>query len=182
MAILKIKRRKNATKTIDTGIETYAKAKIAVNREIAISAAMKIITSNEIMETLTVVKVEATVVTQETDPATTTAMGEEIKTDIEPAMHTDKMDADETIKTKATATLNADTIPATISDAEKTRHTRSTLTTKAMMDKTLTFRTTAMTMPPIMKFTLPTKSFTRQTRPMPRKKMMNLPKIQMTQA
>jgi hypothetical protein len=29
---------------------------------------------------------------------------------------------------------------------------------------------------------LPTKSFTRQTRPMPRKKMMNLPKIQMTQA
>jgi hypothetical protein len=36
------------------------------------------------------------------------------------------------------------------------RHTRSTLTTKAMMDKTLTFQTKAM------------------TRPMMRKKMMNL--------
>ena len=106
-------------------------------------------------------------------------MGEEIKTKTETAMHTDKMDADKTIKTKATATPNADTIPATKSDAEKTRHTRSTQTMKAMMDKTLTFRTKAMTMPLTMNFTLPTKSFTTQTRPMTRKKMMNLSKLQM---
>jgi hypothetical protein len=39
---------------------------------------MKVITLNEIMETLTIVKVEQfTVVTPEADPATTTAMGEE---------------------------------------------------------------------------------------------------------
>jgi hypothetical protein len=51
------------------------------------------------------------------------------------------MDADKTVKTKATATPNADIIPATKSDAEKTRHTRSTQTMKAMMDKKLTFWT-----------------------------------------
>jgi alpha-glucosidase (family GH31 glycosyl hydrolase) len=176
---LRTKRRKNATETIDTGIETQAKDRIAVNREITLSAATKIITSNKIMETPTVVKVEATVVTQEADPATTTAMGEEIKTRTEAAMHTDKMDVDKTIKIKATATPNADTILATKSDAEKTRHTRSTQTMKAMMDKKLTFRTKAMTMPPAMNFTSPTKSFTTRTRPMTRKKMTNLLKLQM---
>jgi hypothetical protein len=51
-----------------------------------------------------------------------------------------------------------------------------------MTDKTLKFRTKAMTTPPTMNFTLPTKSFTTQKRPMTRKKMTNLPKIQMTQA
>jgi hypothetical protein len=35
------------------------------------------------METPTIIKVEATVVTQEADPATTTTMGEEIKTETE---------------------------------------------------------------------------------------------------
>jgi hypothetical protein len=179
MATLRIKRRKNATKTIDTGIETQAKDRIAVNREIAVSAATKIITSNEIMETPTVVKVEATVVTQEADPVMTTAMGKEIKTRTETAMHTDKMDADKTIKTKATATPNTDTIPATKSDAEKTRHTRSTQTMKAMIDKKLTLRTKAMLMPLTMNFTSPTKSFTTQTRPMMRKKMTKLWKLQM---
>jgi hypothetical protein len=176
---LRIKRRKNATKTINTGIETEAKDRIAVNREIAVSAAMKIITSNKIMETPTVIKVEATVVTQEADPATTTAMGKEIKTRTETAMHTDKMDVDKTIKTKATATPNADTIPATKRDAEKTRHVRSTQTMKAMMDKKLTFRTKAMTMPPTMNFTSPMKNFMTRTRPMTRKKMTNLSKLQM---
>jgi hypothetical protein len=123
--------------------------------------------------------VEATVVTQEADPATTTAMGKEIKTRTETAMHTDKMDVDKTIKTKATATPNADTIPATKRDAEKTRHVRSTQTMKAMMDKKLTFRTKAMTMPPTMNFTSPMKNFMTRTRPMTRKKMTNLSKLQM---
>jgi hypothetical protein len=77
------------------------------------------------------------------------------------------------------ATPNADKTPATKSDAEKMRHIRSMQT---MMDKTLTFRTEAMSMPPTMNFTLPTKSFKTQTRPMMRKKMMNLSKIQMMKA
>jgi hypothetical protein len=50
------------------------------------------------METPTFVKVEATVVTQEADPAMTTAMGKEIKTKTETSMYTDKMDSDKTIK------------------------------------------------------------------------------------
>jgi hypothetical protein len=140
---------------------------------------MKVITLNEKMETLTIIKVKATVITQEADPAMTTAMSEEIKTETETAMHTDKMHADKTIKTKATATPNADAIPATKSNAEKKKHTRLTQTMKAMMDKTLTFRTKAMTMPPTMNFALPTISFMTQTRPMMRKKMMNLSKLQM---
>jgi hypothetical protein len=177
---LKIKRRRNATKTIDTAIETQAKDRTAVNREITVSTAMKIITSNEIMETLTVVKVEVTVVTQEADPVTITAKGKETKTETETT--TDKIDIDKTIKIKTTATPNADTTPATKSDAEKMRHTRLTPTTKAMMDKTLTFQTKAMTMPPTMNFTLLMKSFMTQTRPMMRKKMMNLSKIQMAKA
>jgi hypothetical protein len=160
--------------------ETRAKDRTTVNREIALSAATKVITSNEIMETLTVVRVEATVVTQEADPVTITAKGKETKTEIETT--TDKIDTNKTIKTKTMATPNADITPATKSDAEKTRHTRSTLTMKATIDKTLTFRTKAMTMPPTMNFTLPTKSFTTQTRPMTRKKMTNLSKIQMTKA
>jgi hypothetical protein len=107
-------------------------------------------------------------------------MGEKIKTKSEIAMHTDKMDADKIIKTKATATPNADTIPAaTKSDAEKMRHTRSEQTMKAITDKTLTFQTKAMRMPLTMNFTLPMKSFMTQTRPMTRKKMMNLSKLQM---
>jgi hypothetical protein len=132
------------------------------------------------METPTVVKVEATVVTQEADPVTITAKGEETKTETE--ITADKIDTDKTIETKTMATPNADTTPATKSDAEKMRHTRSTPTMKAMMDKTLAFRTKAMTMPPTMNFTLPTKSFMTQTRPMTRKKMTNLLKIQMMKA
>jgi hypothetical protein len=46
-----------------------------------------------------------------------------------------------------------------MSDAEKMRHTRSTLTTKAMTDKTLTFQTKAIITPLRMNFTLPMKSF-----------------------
>jgi hypothetical protein len=137
------------------------------------------------METPTVVKVEATIVTQEADPVTITAKGKETKTEIETTtdkIETDKIDTDKTIETTTTATPNADITPATKSDAEKTRHTRSTQTMKAMMDKTLTFRTKAMTMPPTMNFTLPMKSFTTQTRPMTRKKMTNLSKIQMMKA
>jgi hypothetical protein len=57
---LRIKRRRNATETINTGMETQAKDRIAVNREIAVSAAIKVITLNEIMETLIFVKVEVT--------------------------------------------------------------------------------------------------------------------------
>jgi hypothetical protein len=104
----------------------------------------------------------------------------ETKTETETT--TDKIDTDKTFETKITATPNADTTPATKSDAEKTRHTRLTQTITAMMDKTLTFRTKAMTMPPTMNFTLPTKSFTTQPRPMMGKKMMNLSKIQMMKA
>jgi hypothetical protein len=63
MATLRIKRRKNATETIDTGIKTQDKDRITVNREIAVSAAMKVITLNEIMETLSVIKMEVTVIT-----------------------------------------------------------------------------------------------------------------------
>jgi hypothetical protein len=175
---LRIKRRRNATETIDTETETRAKDRTAVNREIVLSAATKVIMSNEIMETPTVVKVETTVVTQEADPVTITAKGEETKTKTE--ITADKIDTDKTIETKTTATPNADTTPATKSDAEKTRHTRSTPTMIAMMDKTLTFQTEATTMPPTMNFTLPTKSFMTQT--MTRKKMTNLSKIQMMKA
>jgi hypothetical protein len=86
---------------------------------------------------VTVVKVEATVITQEADPVTITTKGKETKTETETT--TDKIDTDKTIKTKIMATPNADIAPATKSDAEKMRHTRSTQTMKAMMGKTLTF-------------------------------------------
>jgi hypothetical protein len=165
---LRIKRTRNATKTIDTETETQAKDRTTVNREIVLSAAMKVITSNEIMETPTVVKLEATIATQEADPVTITTKGEETKTETETT--TDKIDTDKTIKTKTMATPNTDITPATKSDAEKTRHTRSTPTMKTMIGKTLTFRTEAMIMPPTMNFTLRTKSFTTQTRPMMTKK------------
>jgi hypothetical protein len=69
---------------------------------------------------------------------------EETKTETET---TTKIDIDKTIKTKTTATPNADTTTAIKSAAEKMRHTRLTPTTKAMMDKTLIFRTKAMTTP-----------------------------------
>jgi hypothetical protein len=49
MATLRIKRRRNTIKTINTGIETQAKDIIAVNREITVSPAMNIITLNKIM-------------------------------------------------------------------------------------------------------------------------------------
>jgi hypothetical protein len=137
MVTLKIKRRRNTTKKIDKGIETQAKDRIAVNIEITVSTAMKIITSNKIMETPTVIKVEVTVVTQEADPVTITTKGKETKTETETT--TDKIDIDKTIETKTTATPNTDTTPATKSNAEKMRHTRLTSTMKAMMDKTLTF-------------------------------------------
>ncbi len=77
---LRTKRRKDTTETIDRGIETQVKDRITVNREIAVSTAKKVITSNETMETPTVVNAEVTVVTiitQEADPVTITAKGEE---------------------------------------------------------------------------------------------------------
>jgi hypothetical protein len=120
MATLRIKRRRNATETIDTETETQAKDRTTVNREIILSAAAKVITSNEIMETPTVVKVEVTVVTQEADPVTITAKGEETKT--ETGTTTDKIDTDKTIKTKTMATPNADITPATKGDAENETH------------------------------------------------------------
>jgi hypothetical protein len=92
--------------TIDAGIETQAKDRTTVNREIAVSTATKMITLNKIMETLTVIKVEATVITQEADPVTITAKGKETKTETET---TTKIDIDKTIETKTTATPNADT-------------------------------------------------------------------------
>jgi hypothetical protein len=180
MVTLRIKRRRNATKTIDAETETQEKDRTAVNREIILSTATKIITSNKIMETPTVIKVEVTIVTQEADPVTITAKGKETKTETETI--TDKIDTNKTFETKITATPNTDTTPATKSDAEKMRHTRLTPTMKAMMDKTLTFRTKAMTMPLTMNFTLLMKSFMTQTRPMTRKKMTNLSKIQMMKA
>jgi hypothetical protein len=61
MVTLRIKRRRNATKTIDMETETQAKDRTAVNREIILSAATKVITSNKIMETPTTIKVEVTV-------------------------------------------------------------------------------------------------------------------------
>jgi hypothetical protein len=137
MATLRIKKRRNATKTIDMKTETQVKNRTAVNREILLSAATKVMTSNEIMETLTVVKVEVTIVTQEADPVTITAKGKETKTETETT--TDKINTNKTIKTKTMATPNTDTTPATKSNAEKMRHARSTQTMKAMMDKTLTF-------------------------------------------
>jgi hypothetical protein len=73
MATLKTKRRKNTTETINTGIETQVKDRITVNREITVSTAMKVITLNETMESLTVIKVEAT---QEADPVTITTKGQ----------------------------------------------------------------------------------------------------------
>jgi hypothetical protein len=69
------------------------------------------------METPTVVRVEATVVTQEADPVTITAKGEETKTETETT--TDKIDTDKTFETKIMATPNADITPATKSNAEK---------------------------------------------------------------
>jgi hypothetical protein len=78
---LRTKRRKDTTETIDTGIETQVKDRITVNREIAVSTAKKVITSNETMETpSTIINAEATVVTiitQEADPVTITAKGKE---------------------------------------------------------------------------------------------------------
>jgi hypothetical protein len=127
---------------VGRGCSSWVMSLTTVNREIVLSAATKVITSNEIMETLTVVKVEATVVTQEADPVTITTKGEETKTETETTtdkIETDKIDTDKTIKTKIMATPNADTTPATKSNAEKTRHTRMKQTMKAMMDKTLTF-------------------------------------------
>jgi phosphate-selective porin len=128
------------------------------------------------METLTVVKVEVTVITQEADPVTMTPKGKKTKTETETT--TDKIDLDKTIKTKTTAFPNGDTTPANKSDEEKMRHTRLTLTMKAMMDKTLTIHTKAMTMPLSKSFSLPMKSFMTQTRPMMRKNMTNLLKVQ----
>jgi hypothetical protein len=52
MATLRLKRRRNTTKKIDTGIETQAKGRITVNREIKFSTTMKVITLNATMETL----------------------------------------------------------------------------------------------------------------------------------
>jgi hypothetical protein len=51
---------------------------------------MKVITLNATMETLTVVKVEVTVITQQADPVTITAKHEETKTERETT--TDKQD------------------------------------------------------------------------------------------
>jgi hypothetical protein len=70
-------------------------------------------------------------------------------------MHVDKVDTDKTIKTKATTTSNAGITHFTKNDTKKMRHTRLTPTTKAMMDKTLTFQTRAMTIPLRMTFTSP---------------------------
>jgi hypothetical protein len=148
MATLRIKRRRNATKTINTETETRAKDRTTVNREIVLSATTKVITLNETMETPTVVRVEATVATQEADLVTITTKGKETKTETETT--TDKIDTNKAFETKIMATPNTDITPAIKSDAEKMRHTRSTPTMKAMMDKTLTFRTKAMTMPPTM--------------------------------
>jgi hypothetical protein len=82
VATLRIKRRKNTTEKINTGIEAQAKDRITVNREITVSTATKAITLNKVMETLTIIKVEAIVTTQEADPATITIMGKEIKTEV----------------------------------------------------------------------------------------------------
>jgi hypothetical protein len=115
MATLRTKRRKNATETINTGIKTQVKDRITVNREITVSAAMKVITSNKTMETPTIIKMEVTVITQEADPVTITTKGEETKA--ETGTTTDKID--KITETKITATPNIDTTPATKSDAEK---------------------------------------------------------------
>jgi hypothetical protein len=93
-------------------------------------------------------------------PAMIATTGKEIKTETETVMQTDKMDTDKKIKTKATATPNADTTHVTKNDAKKIRHTRSTLTMKAMMDMTLTLQTRAMTIPLTMTFTLLMESLT----------------------
>jgi hypothetical protein len=50
------------------------------------------------METLTIVKVEATILTQEADPVTITTKGKETKTETETT--TDKIDINKTIKIK----------------------------------------------------------------------------------
>jgi hypothetical protein len=97
--------------------ETQAKNRTAVNREITVSV---ILTPNEIMETLTVVKVEATLLTQEADPVTITTKGKETKTETETT--TDKIDINKTIKIKSTVTPNKDTTPATKSNKETMRH------------------------------------------------------------
>jgi hypothetical protein len=68
------------------------------------------------METLTIIKVEATIITQEADPVTITAKGEETKTETETT--TDKININKTIDTsKRTATPNIDTTPTTKSNA-----------------------------------------------------------------
>jgi hypothetical protein len=72
------------------------------------------------METPTVIKVEATVVTQEADPVTITTKGEETKT--ETGTTTDKIDTNKTIKTKTMATPNADITSTTKGDAENETH------------------------------------------------------------
>jgi hypothetical protein len=111
---------------------------------------------------------------------TITTKGEGTRTKTETTA--DQIDIDKTTKTKTTSTPNIDTTPATKSDAEKMRHSRSTLTMKAMTNKTLTFQTKDMTTPLTINFTLLMKSFVTPTRPMMRKKMMDVTKIQMTQA
>jgi hypothetical protein len=70
--------------------ETQAKDRTAVNREIVLSTATKVIMLNKIMETPTIVRVEATIITQEADPVTITTKGEETKTETETT--TDKID------------------------------------------------------------------------------------------
>jgi hypothetical protein len=94
-------------------------------------------------------------------------------------MHADKVDTDKTIKTKATTTSNAGITHFTKNDTKKMRHTRLTPTTKAMMDKTLTFQTRGSN------DNSSENDFyfaEVQTRLMMRRKPMNLPKIQMAKA
>jgi hypothetical protein len=52
------------------------------------------------METLTIIKVKVTIITQEEDPVTITAKGEETKTETETT--TDKININKTIDTKRT--------------------------------------------------------------------------------
>jgi hypothetical protein len=130
-------------------METQAKDGTAVNREIAVSATMKVITLNEIMETLTVIKVEVTVVTQEADPVTITAKGVETKTETETT--TDKIDTRD----------------------NETHQIHTDNKSNVGQDTYISNQSKAMPMSQTMNFTLPTKSFMTQTRPMTRKKMTN---------
>jgi hypothetical protein len=86
---------------------------------------MKVISSNETIETQSIIQVEVTIITQEADPVTIITKGKETKTETETT--TDEINIDKTTKTKITATPKVDTTPTTKSDAEKTRHTRLTL-------------------------------------------------------